>query len=147
MRVTTRRRPLRLWIAALLNIAAALAAALLSLALLAFLATSSRVPEASRPSVLTAVVPALLSGLLVLTTIWAMLGRRHGGVLMLLAAVAFYGLLVTQNVLLLGQPHDALGPNANINLTTNAVRGALAIAINGWALLSAKTRRYFVGEI
>ena len=64
---------------------------------------------------------------------------------MLAAALAFYGSILVQNAIILGQVQDSLVP-AN-KLIANVVRSGLEIAINLWALLSAKTRSYFSGAL
>jgi hypothetical protein len=64
---------------------------------------------------------------------------------MLIAALVFYGSILLQNAYILGQAQDSIVP-ANKLLAT-VVRSGLEIAINLWALLSSKTRRYFGGVL
>lgn len=136
-----RKRPVRLWVAAVMNVLIGL----LSLAFLAFLATSARVPAALHPVVAALVWAVCTAGFLIVASIVALLGKPYGRYAMLLAAVVFYGVLIAQNVVTLSGPHAALGQTAGAKLTANLVRTSLELAINLWALLSLKTREYFTG--
>jgi len=135
------KRPKRLWLAALMNILVGL----ISLTALVFISTSSRVPEAARLGGGTAALAAFTAGFLIVSSVLALLGKPRGRWLMLAAALAFYGSILVQNAYILGQVQDSLVP-AN-KLIANVVRSGLEIAINLWALLSAKTRRYFGGAL
>lgn len=55
------------------------------------------------------------------------------------------GALIAQNVVALSGPYAALAQGAGAKLTANLVRTSLELAINLWALLSLKTRKYFNG--
>ncbi|HJR72936.1 MAG TPA: hypothetical protein VJ806_04780 [Luteimonas sp.] len=118
---------------------------LISLTALVFISTSSRVPDAARFDAGTATLAAFTAGLLVVSSVLALLGKPRGRWLMLAAALAFYGSILVQNAIILGQVQDSLVP-AN-KLIANVVRSGLEIAINLWALLSAKTRSYFSGAL
>jgi len=117
----------------------------MSLATLVFLSTSTRVPEIVRPDGVAAVIAASTASFMIFSSVMALVGKPMGRHLMLVSALIFYGMLVFQNAILVVQPDDGLGPQAGTKLIANVVRSSLEIAINVWALLSAKTRRYFGG--
>jgi hypothetical protein len=117
----------------------------ISLAFLAFLATSARVPAALHPSITTLAWAVCTAGFLIVASIVALLGKPYGRHIMLLAAVVFYGALIAQSVVALSGPYAALGQGVSAKLTANLVRTSLELAINLWALLSLKTRKYFNG--
>jgi hypothetical protein len=135
-------RPVRLWVVVLMNVLDGL----LSLFALAFLTMLSSIPEALRPDVISSLIAIALSGLLVISSILALLGKPRAGFLMLIIAVLFHGTLAVQNFLMLARPHELLGEGADTKLIANVVRSALEIAINCWALLSSKTREYFARQ-
>ncbi len=135
------KRPKRLWVAALMNILVGC----LSLTMLIFLSTSSRVPSDMQLSAGTTAIAAITASFLVVSSTMALLGRPRWRHIMLLAAVAFYGSIMVQNALLLAQAQDSLVPASK--LTSHVVRSGLEIAINLWALLSLKTRQYFGREL
>lgn len=136
---STRKRPKRLWVAAIMNILIGL----MALGLLAFLLASSRVPEALRPSSAAAIYAVIAPTFLIVASVFALLGKSYGHRLMLAAALIFYGTLIVQNLLIAGSANDALGPGGAAKAVANAVRATLELAINLWALLSLKTRQYF----
>jgi hypothetical protein len=131
------KRPMRLWVAALMNILVGV----ISLAALVFISTSARVPDAVRFGGSTAVLAAITASFLVGSSVLALLGKPRGRQLMLAAALAFYGSILLQNAYMLIQFQGSLVPTNK--LTANVVRSGLEIAINLWALHSAKTRKYF----
>ena len=137
MTVPQNKRPKRLWVAALMNILVAC----LSLTLLVFITTSSRIPAEIQLSAGTSATAAATASFLVISSVMALLGRPRWLYLMLLAALAFYGSIMVQNAFLLAQPQSSAVPTSK--LTTHMIRSGLEIAINLWALLSLKTRRYF----
>jgi drug/metabolite transporter (DMT)-like permease len=137
----SRKRPKRLWVAAIINILVAL----LSLALLAFLFTSARVPEALLPGATASAVAACTAGFLIVASVLALLGKPYGRYLMLAAAIVFYGILIVQNVGAIAGAQAGLGQSAAAKLAANTVRASLELLINLWALLSLKTRQYFGG--
>jgi hypothetical protein len=131
------KRPKRLWVAALINVLVGVT----SLVALVFISTSARVPDAARLGGVTAVFAAFASCFLVVSSVLALMGKPLGRQLMLAAALTFYGSIMVQNALILTHAQNSLVP-AN-KLFANVVRSGLEIAINLWALLSLKTRRYF----
>jgi len=143
MNEAVHKRPIRLWVAVVMNVLIGL----ISLAFLAFLATSARLPAALHPSVTTLAWAVCTAGFLIIASIVALLGKPYGRYIMLLAAVVFYGALIAQNVVALSGPYAALGQGAGAKLTANLVRTSLELAINLWALLSLKTHKYFNGAV
>jgi hypothetical protein len=139
MTAVPRKRPKRLWVAALMNILLGL----LALFTLGYVSISSNVPSVIRPSGLTTTIAIITAGFLIVSSALALLGKSLGRQLMLAAALLFYGILVVQNANMLAQPHEWLGPGANTKLTASVIRGCFEILINVWVLLSAKTRGYF----
>ena len=135
----TRKRPIRLWVAALMNILVAG----LSLGLLVFLAASARAPEALRPSAAAMAMAASVACFLTVASVLALLGKRHGGYLMLLAALIFYGILIEQSAAALGADTVGLDQATRIKLLSNVVRTALELLVNLWAVLSSRTRQFF----
>lgn len=131
------QRPKRLWLAALISILTA------SLSLIAalYLALSDQVPEAVRltPTNLAIVVVAI--GLLIVSSVFALMRRPWARWLMLAMALLFYGSIVIQNLLLYPEFRDAGEPVRP--LVANVVRNSISIAITLWALLSAKTHAFF----
>ncbi|MGY3265518.1 hypothetical protein [Lysobacter sp. HA35] len=115
---------------------------LVSLATVAFISLSDRVPDEARLGGGTVAFGAISAGFLIASSVLALLGRPRGRQLMLAAAVAFYGSILVQNALLLG--HAAVGYTTP-KLAANVVRSVLELCINVWALLSVKTRMYFAG--
>jgi hypothetical protein len=127
----------RLWVAALMNILVGS----MSLAALGFLTFSSRVPEAFQVGAGSATVAALSTGMLIAWSVLALMGKTWARHLMLAAALLFYGGIAIQNIQLYLQADDA--QLAALPFVAHIVRSTIEIAINLWALLSAKTRRYF----
>lgn len=132
-----RKRPKRLWVAALMNIILAL----FSLAALTFLSLSVQIPENFRIGVGATVVAALSTGMLIVWSVLALRGESWARYLMVAAAVLFYGGILIQNVQLYRSAEDA--HLATVPFVAHVVRSALEIAINLWAALSAKTNAYF----
>jgi hypothetical protein len=132
-----RKRPKRLWIAALLNILAGT----ISLGALVFLSLSTQVPESLRLDASATVVAGLSTSMLILWSVLALLGIRWARYLMLVAALLFYGGILIQNIQLYLQVDE--GQPGTRQLVAHVVRSGFDIALNLWALLSAKTGRYF----
>lgn len=132
-----RQRPKRLWVAALMNIVLGM----LSLAALAFLSLSTQVPDDFRIGAGETAVSALSTGMLIVWSVLTLMGIPWARYLMLAAALLFYGGIAIQNIQLYHQVDDA--HLATLPFVAHIVRSAIEIAINLWALLSAKTRRYF----
>ena len=141
MGTSERKRPKRLWVAAILNFLVGV----LAIGLVAFLFMSSRVPVALRPSGVAAVFAVGAPCFLIVASAIALLGKPYGRYLLLAAALVFFGTLTVQNVLLIGSANNALGHGAASKVVANAVRASIELAINLWALLSTKTSQYFGG--
>lgn len=131
------QRPVRLWVAALMNIILGT----LSLAAVAFLSLSTQIPEAFRTGAGNTVVFALSTGLLIAWSVLALMGKPWARYLMLAAALLFYSGILIQNIQLYRSAADA--HLATAPLIAQVAAGVIEIAINLWALLSAKTGRYF----
>ncbi|GLQ48348.1 hypothetical protein GCM10007862_33990 [Dyella lipolytica] len=136
-------RPKRLWVAAIMNILVAT----ISIAAVAFLLLSSNpnIPESIRPGLLTTLLALGTAGLLIVASVLALLRIPFARWLMLAAAVIFFGILGFQSLAFLISPTALLPAEAAPKLWTNVIRNALEIAINVWALLSAKTTAFFSG--
>ena len=80
------KRPIRLWLAGILNICIGG----LSVALVAFLATSGRVPEQLQLSANAALLSSLAGAFLLLSSVVALMGRPSGRRLMYLGAFCFF---------------------------------------------------------
>ncbi|WP_311223159.1 MULTISPECIES: hypothetical protein [unclassified Acidovorax] len=132
-----RKRPRRLWVAAVMN----MVAGLIGLFMLAYLSTSPQVPDEFRPGPGAAVFSLATASLLIASSALALLGRARWDWLMLAAAVVYYGGILAQNIYILIQVQETAIPTQP--LVSHAVRSGLEIAINLWAVLSAKTRSYF----
>lgn len=136
-----RKRPKRLWFAAFMNTVLSLT----GLYMVAYLSIYSHVPYGFRPSQVAALLSVATAGFLIASSILALLGTPRWDGLMLAAAVLYYGGILTQNIYLLIQVQDTAIPTQP--LVSHAVRSglalALALAINLWAVRSAKTRAHF----
>lgn len=132
-----RKRPKRLWAAALMNIAIAL----LSLTMLTLIIARPELHERMGTSSAGLALAVFLGVALIASSALALLGKPWARWLMLAAAAVYYGTLVVQNLQLMSTP-DLAEPFRQ-KLVTNIGRSLLELAINAWALLSWKTRRYF----
>lgn len=132
-----RKRPKRLWAAALMNIAIAL----LSLTMLTLIIARPELHERMGTSSAGLALAVFLGVALIASSALALLGKPWARWLMLAAAAVYYGTLVVQNLQLMSTP-DLAEPFRQ-KLVTNVGRSLLELAINAWALLSLKTRRYF----
>jgi len=132
-----RKRPKRLWAAALMNIAIAL----LSLTMLTLIIARPELREQMGTSSASLALAVFLGIALIASSALALLGKPWARWLMLAAAAVYYGTLIVQNLQLMSTPD--MTELFRQKLITNAGRSLLELAINAWALLSAKTRRYF----
>ena len=144
MTITKPTRPKRLWVAAIGNIFVAS----ISVAVVTFLLLSSNpnIPEILRPGLSTTLLALSTSGLLIVASVLALFRVPFGRWLMLAAAVIFFGVLGFQSLLPLVSSGASLPSYATPKLWANVIRNALEIAINAWALLSAKTAAFFLGN-
>jgi len=134
---TIRKRPRRLWAAALMNIAIGL----LSLTMLTLIIARPELREQMGTSSAGLALAVFLGSALIVSSALALFGKPWARYLMLAAAAAYYGTLVVQNLQLMSTP-DLAEPFRQ-KLITNVGRSLLELAINAWALLSVKTRLYF----
>ncbi len=135
-------RPKRLWAAAIMNIFVGL----LSLAALLFILISPQAPAELRPGFARALAAGGIAMFLVVASIAALMGRQHARLGMLGAALVFFGMLAIQNILLIAELSDTGDPKMFQKLGSNVARSTIEIAINAWALLSAKTVAFFSSQ-
>lgn len=132
-------RPKRLWVAAILNTLTGLVAIGGGL----FFIYSDKVPAEARPAIFELALGIGLSVVLVVGSGLALMGKNFWRYVMLVSAAVFYGMMVTQNVMLLA----ALPPDAESRLYATGwgtvVRSTLYMALTVWALFSAPSRRFF----
>ena len=129
------KRPIRLWLAGILNIFIGG----LSVALVVFLALSARVPEPMQLSASSALLSSLAGAFLLISSVAALMGRPSGGRLMYLAAFIFFGPLVVQNAGLLLSGNQTDVPTQK--LVANVFRHSFSLAFNVWALRSFVTQQ------
>jgi hypothetical protein len=134
-----RKRPIRLWSAAIINILLAF----VSLAFFAFLFGSAHTPQALRPGVATSTITACTASFLVVASVFALLGKPYGRYLMLAAIILFYGIVIVQNVFVIAGVQAGLGQSTAAKSATNVVGASIELLFSAWALLSLKTRQYF----
>lgn len=142
MTFTTAPRPKRLWIAAIMNI--------LSGALGIFVAVYLSLNSKATSEVVgfgpfTAFLGFIAASLLIAASILALLRRKNSRWLMLSAACSYFGIIAAQNILIILFDPSIPGA-ATQKLWTSAARSTLEIAINVWALCSAKSIAFFEGR-
>ena len=144
MAITELPRPKRLWVAAIMNILVAA----ISVAAVAFLLLSSNpnIPESVKPGPSAALFALGTAGFLIVASVLALFRVKFSRWLMLTAALIFFGILGLQSLALLVSSGASLPVGTTPKLWANVIRNALEIAINAWALLSAKTCMFFVGS-
>lgn len=131
------RRPKRLWVAALMNIAVGL----MAMVFVVFFSLSSRVPDEARLGTGSIVFAVITTSLLIVSSVLALFGKRRWDRIMLSAALVYYGSVLAQNASLLVQSEELIIPVQKV--VANVARSGIEIAINLWAILSAKTRFFF----
>jgi len=137
------KRPMRLWLVAILDIVFGTT----SVFALIFLDTSARIPEVLRPSSTTIVLSVVTASFLAVAPVLALRGKVYGYYLTLVAAIAFYGFIIAQNCAAFGYYHEQLGQSSSTSLIVNVVGAVIQLAINCWALLSTKARSYFARAV
>ena len=144
MTITEVTRPKRLWVAAIMNILVAA----ISVAAVAFLLLSSNpnIPESVRPGLSAALFALGTAGFLIVSSVLALFRVKFSRWLMLAAALIFFGILGFQSLAFLVSSGASLPSEAMRKLWANVIRNTLEIAINVWALLSAKTAVFFLGS-
>ena len=128
------RRPKRLWVVVLVNVAAGV----LTLAALGYLLLKSW--SIAGALILTFAPTALTCGVLVASSAFAFLGRERSRWIALGAALLFFGIHLVQSLWLYYQSNPALPPES---LAPSIERNSLAIVLNLWAFLSDKTDAFF----
>jgi len=144
MTASATSRPKRLWVAAILNIFGA-TISILGVTYLLF-SSNPNIPESLRPGLSTVLLALGTSGLLIISSVLALLRVQFARWLMLAAAFIFFGILVFQNLSLLVSSGSTLPSGATPKLWANVIRSTSEIAINVWALLSLKTAAFFLGS-
>ena len=134
------KRPKRLWVICGLNIFSAG----ISLVALVFLLTSDKVPTELVPDITTIILAGVLSSFLIVTSILAFRRAPYSRWLTFIAAILFYGTLVLQQSAALYQLGDTLTEHERLKVLVRCTRSMIEIALNAWALFSAKTAHYFV---
>jgi amino acid transporter len=137
-------RPRRLWVAAIMNILVAI----ISVAAVAFLLLSSNpnIPDSVKLGPPAALFALGTAGFLIVSSVLALFRVKFSRWLMLAAALIFFGILALQSLAFLVSSGASLPAGATPKLWANVIRNALEIAINAWALLSAKTSTFFAGS-
>src|SRR6185312_3799114 len=143
MTVAELPRPKRLWVASIMNILVAT----ISVVAVAFLLLSSNpnIPASVRTGLSTSLLALGTASLLILASVLALLRVQFARWLMLAAALIFFGILGFQSLALLVSSGSSLPAEVAPKLWANVIRNTLEIAINAWALLSAKTGAFFLG--
>ncbi|HEX7732699.1 MAG TPA: hypothetical protein VF415_08640 [Rhodanobacter sp.] len=110
------------------------------------LSSNPNIPESLRPTPSTTLLALGTSGLLVIASLLSLLRVQLARWLMLAAAFIFFGILGFQSLSLLVSSGSPLPAGVTPKLWANVIRNTLEIAINAWALLSAKTAAFFQGS-
>ena len=131
-------RPKRLWAVALVNVAAG-ALTLLILGLL--LANSARSVSFAWVLIQALAPTALLCGVLIASSVLALLGRGQFRWVALGSAILYFGIHLIQS--LWSYYHAATPPAETSSLASSVVDNALGIVLNLWAFLSDKTDEFF----
>ena len=139
------KRPKRLWVVAIMNIAVAL----IGIGTLAFVLTSSTFPSELVPSKWNAAVSVLVATTVIVSSVLALLRIRRARWIALTAALVFFGVLLVQSLLVAIDPQAVLGEiRSSIQLRklwAAVTRNSIEIGLNLWAFLSAKTAAFFRG--
>ena len=139
-------RPKRLIVVAIMNIAVAL----ISVAALAFVLTSSRVPGALIPRPWSAAFSMLVAIAVIVSSVLALIGLPKARWVALILALAFFGILWLQGLLAAVDPVSVMGemPNESVvhKLWAGVVRNSIEIGLNLWAFLSVRTSAFFEGR-
>lgn len=122
--------------------------AIISVAAIAFLLLSSNpnIPQSVKPGLFATLLTLGTTVFLILSSVLALLGVHFARWLMLAGALIFFGILGFQNLALLVTSGPSLPAETTPKLWANVIRSALEIAINVWALLSAKTAAFFLNS-
>lgn len=130
------RRPKRLWLVVLVNVAAGS----LTLAAAGYLFVKV-LPGAG--AMTAGIVPSvLLGGVLITSSILALLGRRPSRWVALGSATLFFGFHSIESLWLYYHPSPAL-PLDTASLASSVERNLLGLVLNLWAFLSDKTEAFF----
>lgn len=132
------KRPKRIWAICAINIFAAG----LSLAALAFILISPKVPAEWQADATSVTIGGSLAMFLIISSVLLFFRVRHSHWLTFIAAILFCGTLVVQQAILLGQIGDTLTERQRLKVLGSTTRSVIEIVLNAWVLFSAKTSRY-----
>lgn len=142
MTITIAPRPKRIWIAAVMNILSGA----LGIFVAVYLALNSKATsDAIGFGPFTAFFGFIAASFLIAASILALLRRKNSRWLMLAAACSYFGIIAAQNILVILFDPSIPGA-ATQKLWTSAGRSTLEVAINVWALCSAKSIAFFEGR-
>jgi hypothetical protein len=130
------KRPKRLWVVSIMNIAVAT----ISIVALVFMITSDRVPAEVQPTAVGAAVSGFLGILLIASSLLALLKYLKARWLALGAALIFYGTLLLQSALLVAGAE--LPDGTSTKLWSSIVRSTIEISLNIWVFLGSKIALY-----
>ena len=139
MDIAVAKKPRRVNVAALLNILVGV----VGLAAILMFAQNPDVAAKLKLDSWRLWISTGLNAALILSSIWAIMGRRNSHFVMLGAAALYYGALIYQNASLLKYGSELFSQGGEGRLWGNIVRSSLELALTAWAVLSAKTRAYF----
>lgn len=142
MNLASEKKPRRVNIAALLNILVGV----VSFSAIILLAGDPDVASRIQIDSSRVWIGSIFAGALILSSIWALLGRRNSHFIMLGVAILYYGALIYQNASFLGQADVLFNEQGESRLWGNIVRTTLELALTAWAVLSSKTRSYFAAR-
>jgi hypothetical protein len=137
------KRPKRLIVIAFMN----MVLAIFSIAALAFLMGSSKVPAEVVPGIWSAAFSALLATGVIVSSVLALLGSRRARWIALTIALIFFGLIWLHSLVTALDPEGVLGEMPTDwelqKLWAGVVRTSIEIGLNLWVYLSAKTVAFF----
>jgi small basic protein len=116
---------------------------LLGVTILALLARHPDVATKLQLSSFSVWSSAVLIIILMAASTFALFGRRNGHLVMLAAAIVYFGLVIYQNAALLNQADAIFNQDGKTKLWSNIIRTGIELALNLWVALSKKTRIYF----
>jgi hypothetical protein len=136
-------RPKRLWVVAIMNIVVAL----MSIVVLVFLLSSSKVPAEVVPSIWSAVFSALVAAAVIVSSVLALFGSPRARWIALTMALIFFGLIWLHSLITALDPRAVIGEMPTDRelrkLWAGVVRTSIEIGLNLWVFLSAKTVAFF----
>jgi hypothetical protein len=139
-------RPKRLWVVTTLNVAIGI----FGIVAVGFLLTSSKIPAELVPAKWSALSSIFIAATLIGSSVLALLGFRHARWVALVTAVAYFGTILIQNLLIFLHPEATFGHSISDRdsrmFLASVIRSAIEIGINVWGYLSSKTGSFFRRE-